>query len=64
MMCRLLDIESDSLIAMVKAMNRYEKRERWQVCAHADEDKATRFLTKDDGWGTRYYTSTGRKISA
>lgn len=64
MMCRLLDIDSDRLIAMVKSMNRYEKRERWQVCAHVNEDKATQFLTKDDGWGTRYYTSTGRKILA
>ena len=52
----------DAVIAMAKAMNRYEKRERWQVCAHLgwrDENHARRFLAKPDEW-TGYFRSTGR----
>ena len=60
--CEVVDADMDAVIAMAKAMNRYEKRERWQVCAHLgwrDEDRARRFLAKPDEWAG-YFRSTGR----
>ena len=52
-------------------MNRYEKRERWQVCAHLPtgwcsscgdygEDRVRRFFSNGDEW-TGYFRSTGRR---
>ncbi len=32
--CRMVDADVETVLSTVKAMNRYEKRERWQVCAH------------------------------
>jgi hypothetical protein len=64
MMCQMVDVDIDKVISTAKAMNRYAKRERWQVCAHIDEKSALKFFANTDGWGDRYYTSTGRKISA
>lgn len=32
--CKLVHADPDAVLATVKAMNRYEKREKWQVCAH------------------------------
>jgi len=32
--CRLVNADPDAVMGTVKAMNRYERRERWQVCAH------------------------------
>lgn len=32
--CKLVHADPDTVLATVKAMNRYEKREKWQVCAH------------------------------
>ena len=60
--CEVVSADMDAVIAMAKAMNRYEKRERWQVCAHLgwrDEDRARRFLAKPDEWAG-YFRSTGR----
>jgi len=60
--CEVVSADMDAVIAMAKAMNRYEKRERWQVCAHLgwrDETHARRFLAKPDEW-TGYFRSTGR----
>lgn len=60
--CEVVSADMDAVIAMAKAMNRYEKRERWQVCAHLgwrDENHARRFLAKPDEW-TGYFRSTGR----
>lgn len=60
--CEVVSADMDAVIAMAKAMNCYEKRERWQVCAHLgwrDENHARRFLAKPDEW-TGYFRSTGR----
>ncbi len=60
--CEVVSADMDAVIAMAKAMNRYEKWERWQVCAHLgwrDENHARRFLAKPDEW-TGYFRSTGR----
>ena len=60
--CEVVSADMDAVIAMAKAMNRYEKRERWQVCAHLgwrDENHARRFLAKPDEW-TGYFRSTDR----
>ena len=32
--CKMVHADPDTVLATVKAMNRYEKREKWQVCAH------------------------------
>ena len=72
--CRLVDANIDAVLAMAKAMNRYEKRERWQVCAHLPtgwcsscgdygeygEDRVRRFFSNGDEW-TGYFRSTGRR---
>jgi len=31
--CRLVNADPDTVMGTVKAMNRYERRERWEVCA-------------------------------
>ncbi len=46
--CEVVSADMKSVLAMAKAMNRYEKREKWQVCAHIGwraEEKARRFLS-------------------
>lgn len=62
--CEVVSADMAAVIGMAKAMNRYEKRNRWQVCASIGwraEDNARRFLTADrDGW-TGYFRSTGRR---
>jgi hypothetical protein len=63
MLCKLINIDMAALVAMVKGMNRYEKRTRWEKCVHITwrtEENVKRFLAKGDGY-ERYYTSTGRK---
>ena len=63
--CKVVDADLDSVITTAKAMNRYERRERWQVCAHVgyrDEDPLRRFLASPNEWETKYYRSTGRPI--
>ena len=60
--CKVVFADMDKVIATAKAMNRFEKRERWQVCAHIgwrDEDNIRRFLAEDDGL-QHYFCSTGR----
>lgn len=66
MLCKLINIDMASLVAMVKGMNRYEKRTRWEKCVHITyrtEENVKRFLAKDDSIGSlrRHYNSTGRK---
>ena len=70
-LCRLLDIESEDLIAMVKSIDRWERHSgKWDrgYCiingGWRAEQNVRRYLTKTDGWGTTHYTSTGRKIAA
>ena len=72
--CRLVNADPDAVMATVKAMNRYEKRERWQVCAHLPtgwcsdcgeygeygEDRVRRFFANGDEW-RGYFRSTGRR---
>lgn len=52
--CKIVSADMDAVLKMAKAMNRYEKRECWQTCAHIDwraEDNARRLLAKDrDDW--------------
>ena len=60
--CEVVSADVNAVIAMAKAMNRYEKRNRWQVCASIGwraEDNARRFLAKGDEW-TGFFRSTGR----
>ena len=60
--CSEIFADMDKVIATAKAMNRFEKRERWQVCAHIgwrDEDNIRRFFAEDDGL-QHYFCSTGR----
>ena len=60
--CEVISADVDAVVATAKAMNRYEKRERWQVCAHIgwdNEDNVRRFLAATDGW-RGYFHSTGR----
>lgn len=63
--CEVVSADMDAVIAMAKSMNRYEKRERWQVCAHLPrdyygDDRVRRFLAKPDEWAG-YFRSTGRR---
>ena len=60
--------------ATAKAMNRFEKRERWQVCAHLPtgwcsrcgeygeygEDRVRRFFAARE-WDADFFQSTGRR---
>lgn len=61
--CKIVSADMAAVLAMAKAMNRYENQERWQVCAHLGwkdgEDRARRFLAEGDGW-CNYFRSTGR----
>ncbi len=46
--CEVVSADMNSVLAMAKVMNRYEKRENWQVCADIGwraEEKARRFLS-------------------
>ena len=62
--CKIVSADMTAVLAMAKAMNRYETRERWQVCAHLGwrdgEDRARRFLAEGDEW-TVCFRSTGRR---
>lgn len=64
--CQMLDIDINKLIAVVKAANRHEKKMKYQVCvylgAYGVEERVRRFLENNDGWGTEYFKSTGRRI--
>ncbi len=63
--CKVVSTDMNTVIAMAKAMNRYEKRERWQVRSSLgwrDEDRARRFLAENGGdeWAG-CFRSTGRR---
>ena len=72
--CRLVGADVSAVLAMVKAMNRYERRMRWQVCAHLPsgwcsqcgeygeygEDQVRRFFAVRK-WDADCFQSTGRR---
>ena len=69
--CRLVNADPDAVLTTVKSMNRYEKRERWQVCAHLPsgydwhnledrKDTLRRFWSAPDP-DADYFQSTGRR---
>ena len=69
--CRLVGADMNAVLAMAKAMNRYEKRMRWQVCAHLPtgwcfgcaeygEDRVRRFFAERSS-DADYFQSTGRR---
>ena len=72
--CRLVRADVNTVIATAKAMNRFEKRERWQVCAHLPtgwcsrcgeygeygEDRVRRFFAARE-WDADFFQSTGRR---
>ena len=72
--CRLVGADVNTVIATAKAMNRFEKRERWQVCAHRPtgwcsrcgeygeygEDRVRRFFAARE-WDADFFQSTGRR---
>lgn len=69
--CRMVGADVDIVLATAKAMNRYERRMRYQVCAHLPtgwcsgcgdygEDRVRRFFDDCDG-DANYFKSTGRR---
>ena len=70
--CRLVNADILTVVATAKAMNRYEKRNKWQVCAYLPtglcsacywdygEDRVTRFFAAQDP-DKECYQSTGRR---
>lgn len=62
--CEVISADVDAVVATAKSMNRYEKRNRWQVCAHVGwraEDNVRRFWEIPDEWNG-YFRSTGRPL--
>ena len=72
--CRMVDADMETVLSTAKAMNRYERREQWQVCAHLPsgwcsecgeygeygEERVRRFFA-ERAWDAGYFQSTGRK---
>ena len=69
--CKLDNADPDTVMGTVKAMNRFEKRVRWAVCAHLPggydwhnhedrQDTLRRFWTVRDP-DVDYFQSTGRQ---
>ncbi len=71
MMCKMVDVDSDALIGMVKAINRYERHGgKWDraTCVHLSGREASARIRAAisnpiDYWAG-HYKSTGRKIAA
>lgn len=71
--CRLVGADMETVLATAKAMNRFEKRQRWQICAHLPTgcsratryedggDRVRRFFRKPNPDAV-YFSSTGRPI--
>lgn len=68
MMCRMLDVDVDRVIPIVKAISRYEKNHgKYDRCFHFDwrygEYPVKRFISNE--WKEKqHYESTGRRIIA
>jgi hypothetical protein len=64
MLCQLVNIDMKELIAMVKAFNRYEKKNNYEKCVHVSYvENVQRLLAKKDSWEF-HYKSTGRRMFA
>lgn len=62
-MCQMINIDIDRLLAIVKSINRYDKNHgKYDRNAHINEHKFLKVILISDGWGTKYYFSTGRII--
>lgn len=63
--CKLLEVDQARLIAVVKSMNRNERRNRYRFALHIkDEDAFRAYVSSawDRVWSEEYYQSTGRKM--
>ena len=64
--CKVVSADMSAVIATAKAINRYEARERWQVCVfhpepyRSDADRLRRFWASGDEWRGHFH-STGRR---
>ncbi len=64
--CKIVSADMSAVLATAKAINRYEKRERWQVCVfhpepyRQDAANLRRFFSNGDEW-RGYFRSTGRR---
>ena len=69
--CRMVDADPSTVMGTMKAMNRFEKRVRWKVCAHLPsghdwyngedrQDTLRRFWSVRDP-DVDYFQSTGRQ---
>lgn len=69
--CRMVNADIMTVVATAKAMNRYEKRNKWQVCAYLPtgwcpecrgdgENRVLRFFAAQDP-DAECYQSTGRR---
>lgn len=70
MLCKLVDIDMDTLISMCKAINRWERHGgKWdrETCIHVTyrtENNVKRALSNPDPYDwAGHYRSTGRKIA-
>ncbi len=71
--CKLVGADPEIVMGTVKAMNRYEKRERWEVCAylpsgydwhnHEDRIETLRRFWSVPEWDAECFKSTGRRMS-
>ena len=63
--CKLLEVDQARLIAVVKSMNRNERRNKYRFAVHIkDEDAFRAYVSSAWGrvWSEEYYQSTGRKM--
>lgn len=61
--CRMLGIDQERLIAIVKAMNRYEKNQlKYDRCVHINEKQFLKAVLVSDAWEKQYFKSTGRRM--
>lgn len=72
-MCRLIGVDYNSVVATVKAINRWEKHGgRWdrstsigyERAGYDTESRFIRFVCRDDDFFAGHYKSTGRMIKA
>lgn len=72
MMCKLVGVDSNALIPIIKAINRWERNHgKWDRCFHwssirysSDENFRKNISAIEDFFDDKHYLSTGRKIKA